>query len=361
MVASRAEVLGWLSELRPTVAIAGTHGKTTTTAMAVYALRALGADPSFLLGADLPGTTLRARWGEDDLLVLEADESYGSFSELAPSVTAVANVEADHLDHYGTLEALTEAFAALLDRSGSSVVVADDPGAASLVERSGAASVGEAVGATYAMADLVLEPSGLRFTLAHEDVVAPVEVAMPGRHNARNAALALSALELAGYPLADVASGLRGFGGLPRRLEERGELREVRMVDDYAHLPSEVAAAVAAMAAGRPRRLVVVFQPHRYTRTAAVGEQFVGSFDGADVVIVTGLYPAGEPPIPGVDAGKVARAVAAGARAPRVELVEERDALVKRLLEVLEPGDLLLTLGAGDLTELPDQLAAAGS
>lgn len=356
-VASRAEVLGWLTQLRPTLAIAGTHGKTTTTAMAVSALRGLGTDPSFLLGADLPGTQLRARWGGDALLVLEADESYGSFAELAPAVTALANVEADHLDHYGSLEALTEAFADLLHRSRASVVVADDPGAAALAAAAGSATVGEAPGCGYQVSELALRADGLSFDLAGPSGAAAVDLAMPGRHNARNAALALAALDLLGKPLAGSAAAIRGFGGLPRRLEERGELRGVRMVDDYAHLPTEVAAAVSAMAAGSPRRLVVVFQPHRYTRTEAVGEAFATSFAGADHLIVTGLYAAGEAPIPGVDAGLVARAVQATSPGFPVELVEQRSALTARLAELLEPGDLLLTLGAGDLTELPEQLA----
>jgi UDP-N-acetylmuramate--alanine ligase len=359
VVLSRAEALAAVCALRETLAVAGTHGKTTTSSMLVRILAAARREPSWLIGADVAGLGANARLGTGPELVVEADESYGSFAALSPALCALSYVEADHLDHYGTLEALTRAFGALLGRSESTVVNADDPIAASLGTAVGAVRVGSDPTCDVVVADVVLERGASSFTLRTADELLEVRVGAQGRHNVANAALAAAAALARGVDGEAVRLGLGGFAGVPRRFEFRGEVLGATMVDDYAHLPGEVAAIVAAASAGGWRRIVAVFQPHRYTRTAALADAFGEVFDGVDAVVVTDIYPAGEPPIPGVTGRLVADAVARRHGSPPVTYVKERAKLVEVVTSLLGPGDLLLTMGAGDLTTLPDELRAA--
>ncbi len=358
-VATRAEVLAFVATLRATVAVAGTHGKTATASMLAVVLRAAGLRPSFLVGAEVGGLGANGRLDDGRWLVLEADESYGAFALVAPAATVLTSVEPDHLDHYQSLERLHDGFARLLEAtSGVRLASADDPGAAALGRAAGARLVGEAEDAAYRLTRVALGGTASRFVLAGPAGELAVTLGVPGRHNVANAALgAALALELGADPEA-VAEGLASFAGAPRRYQWRGEAGGVRFVDDYGHLPGEVAPTLATARLAGCARVVAVFQPHRYTRTAALAGDFAHAFDDADVVVVTDVYPAGEPPIPGVSGRLVADAVRAARPDRPVHYVANRADLVDLVASVLAPGDLCVTLSAGDLTTLPDELAA---
>jgi len=357
-VLTRAAVMGAITRLKSTLAVAGTHGKTTTSSMLSLIALEAGLAPSYLIGAELSGVGMNAHWGEGSLLIVEADESYGSFGEIAPFMVGITNVEVDHLDHYGTFDQLEDAFSSLIDRSSHrSVVIADDPGAARLGARHGAIRVGTGSGMDVTITDVALNRASSSFTLGlpHGGAVS-VKVGAPGLHNVRNAALAAVMADQAGMGAGDVAAGLARFAGVPRRFEFRGQAGGVTFVDDYAHLPAEVSATLQAALAGGFDRIVAVFQPHRYTRTQAVAASFADAFAGADVVVVTDIYAAGETPIPGVSGRLVADAVAARLPEGTVHYVADDTALASLVNELLRPGDLCLTMGAGNLTDLPDLL-----
>lgn len=358
-VVRRSAVLAGLAASRSCVAVAGTHGKTTTASMLSLILVEAGAHPSFLIGADVNETGTNAAWGTGDWLVMEADESYGSFGGLVADVALVTNVEPDHLDHYGTFDSLAGAFARFIESARTRVVSADDDVAARLGAAAGAQSVGTSPDATYVMSDLSVARSAVGFDLAGpQGRMGRIEVPVPGLHNARNAALATVGALSAGATFADAAAALARFAGVPRRFEFRGEAGGVTFVDDYAHLPTEVRATLAAARAGGWARVVAVFQPHRYTRTAALASSFATAFDNADLVFVTDVYSAGEPAVPGVSGRLVADAVNAHQPDRPVVYVSSHDELRAAVNAMLRPGDLCCTLGAGDLTTLPDELIA---
>ncbi len=356
-VHSRAETLAALAAQRRCVAVSGTHGKTTTSSMLALALVEAGFSPSFLVGGDLPQVGTNAVWGEGEWIVVEADESDGTFLELEAEVALVTNVEPDHLDHYGSLGALEAAFGRFLaGASGRAVVCADSP-AARRVAPAGALSYGFAEDADYRVTQLRGGRSEVSFTLDFAgEALGEVELPVPGAHNALNAAGALALCGVLGVPFADARRALARFGGVARRFEFRGERNGVVFVDDYAHLPGEVAVALAAARRGGFGRIVCVFQPHRYSRTAALGAAFADAFVGADLVVVTGVYAAGEEPLPGVSGALVAEAVRGAHPDQDVTYVPARGEVAAHLRRVLRPGDCCLTLGAGDLTGLPDEL-----
>ncbi len=360
-VVRRAELLAAIAATRRCVAVAGTHGKTTTSSMLSLALVEAGLRPSFVIGADVNEIGTNAVWDDGEWLVVEADESYGTFEALHPEVAVLTNVEPDHLDHYGDLPGLERAFADFLDRATGAVVVsADDPGAAALGRRVGASSVGTAEGATYRMTGIELARRSVAFDLSGpEGPLGRLALPVPGLHNARNAAVATVGALRVGAPFEAGVAALARFTGVPRRVEFRGEADGVSFVDDYAHLPSEVRAALATALGGGWDRVVAVFQPHRYTRTAALAGDFATAFDGADLVVVTDVYGAGEPPVPGVSGRLVADAVAGARPELRILYAPTREELRQQVGAHLRPGDVCLTLGAGDLTTLPDELMAA--
>lgn len=360
-VLPRKRVLAAIAATRRSVAVAGTHGKTTTTSMLALALVEAGFRPSFLIGGEVNEIGTNAVWDEGEWLVLEADESDGTFLELEPEVALVTNVEPDHLDHYGSFDALVDCFERYC-RTARRVVLlgADDPVSAELARACGGLTVGQSSGAHYRMAGLSVGSDGSRFELWRErELLGELGIAVLGAHNARNAAMAAaSALEI-GASFTDVARALSRFAGVARRFEDRGIVRGARIVDDYAHLPSEVRAAVATAKAAGPRRVVAVFQPHRYSRTASLHESFADAFEGADVVVVTDVYGAGEAPVPGVTGQLVAEAVTRAHPEAAVSYVPGRAHLVEEVSRLLSPGDICLTLGAGDITSLADELAEA--
>ncbi|HTJ76904.1 MAG TPA: UDP-N-acetylmuramate--L-alanine ligase [Acidimicrobiales bacterium] len=359
-VVARADVLAAITRLRRTIAIAGTHGKTTTSALVAAALDAAGLDPSFVVGGEIAGLGTGGRWSAGEWLVVEADESDGTFLDLEVEVGVVTSVEPDHVEHYGDFDAEVAAFARFLAGAGSArLVCADDPVAASLgaVAGAGAATYGFHADAGVRIVDYEGGRGRSRFRLAtggHE--LGVVDLALPGRHNARNAAGAVAAALAAGAPADAALAGVATFQGVGRRSQLRGERDGITFVDDYAHLPGEVAPALAAAVEGGWDRVVCVFQPHRYSRTEALWADFAHAFAGADLLVVTELYPAGEAPRPGVSGRLVADAVRAAHPERRVEWRADRADLVAFLRHELRPGDLCLTLGAGDLTTVPDEL-----
>jgi UDP-N-acetylmuramate--alanine ligase len=367
----RAELLAAICRERRTVAIAGTHGKTTTSAMLAVILRHAGARPSYIVGGDLMGTTPGAAWEPGgEWLVVEADESDGTFLELGAEAVVVTSVEPDHLDFYGDIATLREAFLRFAAAApGPRVLCADEPGARALaasLDPPGPGATGTAApgavttygtgsNATIRIEDVALGTAGAAFSLRTAGRrVATVWLRVPGLHNVRNAAAALTMAEALGVPWAEGAAALRPYLGVARRLERRGERDGVTYVDDYGHLPGEVTSVLAAVA-GRWDRVVAVFQPHRYSRTEALWPDFADAFGKADVVIVTDIYPAGESPRPGITGRLIADAVERAHPAMELHYAPTLDDAAAVLARILRPGDLCLTLGAGDLTTLPDR------
>ncbi len=357
-VLSRAAMLRAISALRRCIAVAGTHGKTTTASMLALILVEAGVRPSFLIGGDVNEIGTNAVWDEGELLVVEADESDGTFLRLDPWLAVVTNVEPDHLDHYGSFDRVREAFARFVGAADHAVVGGDDPVATAIGAGAGATLVGCTEGCTYRMQDVRLARSSVSFALADPEghPLGRLEVPVPGLHNGRNAAVAAAAALATGVGFDAVQRALARFAGVARRFEFRGTAGGVTVVDDYAHLPTEVRAALAAARDGGWARVVAVFQPHRYTRTAALWSAFASAFDDADVVVVTDVYGAGELPVPGVSGRLIADAVAQHDPTKDVRYVEGRELLRTEVQDLLRQGDLVCTLGAGDLTAFPDEL-----
>ena len=372
LVLPRAAALASVMAGRRGIAVAGTHGKTTTTSMLTVALQHCAADPSFAIGGSLNESGANAHNGSGDLFVAEADESDGSFLVYSPAAAIVTNVEADHLDHYGTAEAVDEAFVEFSRRiapDGVLVTCADDAGARALAARARAEGVevvtyGEDPAADVRIEGLVVAGSGSRFSaVAHGVALGTVTLKVPGRHNALNAAAALTMALALGFDASDVVAGLGRFTGTRRRFEAKGTAAGIRVYDDYAHHPTEVEATLhAARSVAFGGRVVVAFQPHRYSRTAAFLADFGRSLALADEVVVMDVYAAGEDPLPGATGEAVAAAVPLPAG--RVAFEPSWSEVAGRLAALAEPGDLVITLGAGDITmigpEVLDLLAARG-
>ncbi len=367
-VVRRADALKLLVEGGEVVAVAGTHGKTTTTVMTTEALAAAGRDPTGIAGGRVASWGGNARAGGSRWYVVEADEYDRAFLALEPRVALVNNVEADHLECYGgSLAALEDAFVEFAGRSELALFGADDPGAVRVAGRVGNRHwlVGTAPGADLAIGAVRSDRTGSRATLRLPDG-ARVELALsvPGLHNVRNAAMAIGAVLAVGAEVEPALRALAGFTGVGRRFEWVGSAKGVTIVDDYAHHPSEVAATIAAARQRFPEaKLVAVFQPHLYSRTQLLGEALGASLAAADRVVVTEIYGAREEPVAGVSGRFVAEA--ARRRGAAVEWVPERNRLADVLADSVAPGEVVLTLGAGDITrvgrELLDRLSGAAA
>jgi UDP-N-acetylmuramate--alanine ligase len=362
-VLHRAAALASLMAGRRSVAVAGTHGKTTTTSMLTVALQKAGADPSYCIGGQLVTTGLGADDGAGDIFVAEADESDGSFLNLAPRVAIVTNVEADHLDNYGTFERVQESFAAFVDRiepGGLLVVCADDPGAAGLasVLATGVAgspsvrSYGESAEADYRASGFTPRGLGSQFQVTGPFGTVAVRLAVPGRHYMLDATAAFAVGVELGFDPAELVAGLGAFSGARRRLEPKGDAGGVAVFDSYAHHPTELAADLRAtrdyvdgLGSGR---IVAVFQPHLFSRTRFFGAEFGAALGLADEVVVLDVYPAREDPIPGVTGELVAQAVPHS----NVTYEPDYDAVPGRVAALAVPGDVIITMGAGDVTAL---------
>ncbi|GAA2196657.1 UDP-N-acetylmuramate--L-alanine ligase [Sinomonas flava] len=355
----RSEALAAAMEGSRVVAVAGTHGKTTTTSMTTWMLRGAGLDPSFAIGANIPALGVNAASGKTDIFVAEADESDESFLNYRPLIEIVTNVEADHLDHYGTAEAVHaafDAFAALLPADGALLACADDAGARALAERLRRAADAPRV-LLYGTAPDVdvrvrFDPAGSVVDFAGATHVLPLTV--PGLHNALNAAGAFAAAVILGADAGKAAASLAGFSGAARRFEFKGEEGGVRVFDDYAHHPTEVRAALAAArAVAGGHGVHVLFQPHLFSRTREFAAQFAGALSAADTVRVLDIYPAREDPIPGVTSELVTSNLPAGSYA------SDAGRAVAELAGAAAAGDIILTVGAGDVTAQGEVLLAA--
>lgn len=355
-VVRRSQILPAIASSRRTIAVAGTHGKTTTSSMLALAMVEAGLKPSFIIGGDVNEIGTGAMWDAGEWFVVEADESDRTFLSLEPEIAVVTSVEADHLDSYGgDPEALETAFEQFLASAEHPVVCADDPGAARLGAAADAVTYGTSADADFHMTDVSLQMPSSAFDLWHRGTkLGRIELPTPGLHNARNAAASAVAAVSAGASFSDAARALARFGGVARRFEFRGSVAGVTFVDDYAHLPGEAAAALAAARTGDWRRVVCVFQPHRYSRVAAVGADFGDSFTDADHLVLTGIYPSGEAARPGVTSKIVLDAVLDAHPWSTVTWLPRLDEVADWLTGHLRPGDLCLTLGAGDLTATPD-------
>ena len=365
-VLHRAQALGVLMAGRAALAVAGTSGKTTTSAMATVALRAVGADPSFAIGAPIAGIGANSGVGQGDSFVVEADESDGSFLVYRPQVAIVTSVRDDHLDFYGTSQRMQQAYADFADTirdGGLLVACADDPGASALAARH--RELGRRV-ATYgrtADADLrLVDESGSGFAwsaafLSTDGERIPLQLNVPGAHNLQNATgVALALSEGFAIPLDQVVAGLGEFTGSARRLEPRGEAGGVRVIDDYAHNPDKLDAAVRAGLGLRDGgRLIAVFQPHLFSRTQHAAAGLAAALSHADTAIVLDVYPAREAPVPGVTGALVADRVTGA----EVVYAPTLDEALHAVLDRVRPGDLVLTVGAGDVTTIGPRLLAA--
>jgi UDP-N-acetylmuramate--alanine ligase len=380
-VIPRAEMLAEVMRLKDGIAVAGTHGKTTTTSLIAHLLTRAGLDPTVVVGGRVIGSgadesrrsaagaaersseRTGARLGQGEFLVAEADESDGSFLHLSPVIAVVTNVEPEHLDHYGTPDALESAFAAFANRLpfwGRAVLCIDDAGVQRLLPRIARrrTTYGFSAQADWRAQDVARDGSGSRFVVRRgAETLGVARVQIPGRHNVANALAALAVAGEVEVPFARAAEALASFAGVERRFEHKGSARGVRVVDDYGHHPTEIRATLAAAREQHAGRLVVVFQPHRYTRTRDLFDDFAAAFHDADLLVITEIYAASEPKLPGVEAAPLAEAVRQRGHRD-VRFVSELEAIAPALAPELRAGDLVVTLGAGSITRLGPQLLA---
>jgi UDP-N-acetylmuramate--alanine ligase len=368
-VVRRAEMLAELMRLKSTVAVAGTHGKTTTTSMVAALLDAGGIDPTVINGGIINAYGSNARLGSSDWMVVEADESDGSFLRLDGTIAVVTNIDPEHLEHYGSFDKVKDAFVEFVENVpfyGAALLCVDHPEVQGIIPRlrdRRIVTYGFAAQADVRGTGVVPFPGGSRFDVIVRDrqgalrTIEGVELPMPGRHNVQNALAAIGvALELG---IADdlIVTGFSRFGGVKRRFTKVGEIEGTTIIDDYGHHPVEIKAVLAAAREGAEGRVIAVVQPHRYTRLNALMEEFQSAFNDADVVYVAPVYAAGEEPIEGVSSESLAEGLKErGHRAVRT--VDSPADLARQLRDLAAPGDMVICLGAGDITKWAAGLAA---
>lgn len=365
-VIPRAEMLAELMRLRYGIAVAGAHGKTTTTSMIALVLERAGLDPTAVIGGRLSAFGSNARLGRGDYMVAEADESDRSFLKLSPAIALITNVDREHMESYGSWEALQQAFADFANKVpfyGAIVACADDAPIRALLPRFTRRVItygGEESGAQIAGRGMTLEAFGSQCTVvrrngeAGEVVLGELRLRVPGRHNVLNALGTVAVGLEVGVPFDRIASALGGFQGAERRFQLHGEVGGVMVVDDYGHHPTEIAAVIAAARAGIERRVVIVFQPHRYSRTRDLLDAFGDALGAADEVVLTDIYAAGEAPIAGITIEGVEAAVRRTGTSVRV--VKSLDDLPGAVAAAARPNDLVITLGAGSIGSIADRI-----
>jgi UDP-N-acetylmuramate--alanine ligase len=362
-VIPRAEMLAELMRMKYGIAIAGTHGKTTTTSLLGTVLREAGRDPTVVVGGKLRALGTNARLGQGEILVAEADESDGSFLMLSPIIAVVTNIDPEHLDHFGDMEKVRAAYLQFVQRVpfyGLAVLCIDNVNVRALLPHVNKRFVtyGTAPDADWQARDLQVDGLETIFDVWHHgERLGRVRLRMTGRHHALNALATIAVAHDLGIPWRLAAHALEEFGGVHRRFEVKGEEQDILVVDDYGHHPEEIRATLLAAREGFRRRLVVAFQPHRFSRTRDLFDDFLTAFDDADVLLLTEIYPAGERPIPGITGQALLEALERRGHLD-VRLVPGRDRLADVLLETVRPGDLVLTLGAGDISRTADELLA---
>jgi len=372
-VIPRAEMLAELMRLRFSIAVAGSHGKTTTTSMIAVVLERAGVDPTAVIGGRLSAFGSNARLGRSEYLVAEADESDRSFLMLWPTIAVLTNIDHEHMESYGSFADLQQAFVEFANKVpfyGSVVACADEPDLAAVLPRvnrrvvtyglnEGPAEAGPSVRGV----DVELGAFGGRCVVyrgdgSNRERLGALQLSIPGRHNLQNALAAVAVADRLGIDFSHVASALADFRGAERRFERRGEAGGVLVVDDYGHHPTEIAAVLAAARATLGRRLVVAFQPHRYTRTHRLMGAFGPALREADEIVLTDIYAASEDAIPGVTIEALAEAVRSGSGRP-VRVAKSLDDVIPAILEIARPGDAVITLGAGSIGSLPSRLIEA--
>jgi UDP-N-acetylmuramate--alanine ligase len=374
-VIPRAEMLAELMRLRFGIAVAGAHGKTSTTSMVALVLERAGLDPTAVIGGRLSAFGSNARLGRGQYMVAEADESDRSFLTLSPSMAVITNIDREHMDAYGSFADLQQAFVDFANKVpfyGAVVACADDAELCAVMPRFKRRVISYGINpaeaghhTVIAGIDVRLEGYGSRCIVErHErrgggaaETLGELRLEVPGRHSVQNALAAVAVgLEL-DVPFANIAAALAGFRGAERRFEQRGVIGGITVVDDYGHHPTEIAAVLAAARAARPARIVVAFQPHRYTRTRDLMTEFGAALAAADEVVLTDIYAASEEPIAGVTIETLAAAVNAGRSRP-VHVVPRLDDMATKVADVAQPGDLVITLGAGSISGLATALVA---
>ena len=364
-VIPRAEMLAELMRLKYAIAVAGTHGKTTTTSLIGAVLAEGRHDPTVIVGGRVTSLGGNARMGQGEFLVAEADESDGSFLKLDPTIAVVTTIDAEHLDHYGNLELIMEAFTTFVSKVpfyGAAVLCLDEPNIQRLIPRVEKRIITYGIDAA---ADLVarhvtLAGMSSRFEVFQRGTrLGECALQIPGRHNVLNALAAVAVgLDLE-IPFVTIQKALAAFAGVQRRFQVRGVVAGVTVVDDYGHHPAEIRATLAAAKAGFDSRVIAVFQPHRFTRTKHLREEFLTAFNQADAVIVMDIYAAGETPIPGVTAGALADGIRAHGHRHVAYLGSDRARIIEHLRTVVRPGDIVLTQGAGDVSLLGPEILKA--
>jgi len=369
-VVRRAEMLAELMRLKNTVAVAGTHGKTTTTSMVAALLDAGGIDPTVINGGIIESYGSNARLGDSEWMVVEADESDGSFLRLDGTIAVVTNIDPEHLDHYGSFDAVKKAFVEFIENVpfyGLAVLCIDHPVVQELIGK-----VRDRRVVTYgfsAQADVrgdQVHPSGggnaftavIRQRDGSQRRIEGIELPMPGRHNVQNALAAVAVAVEMGCPDEIIRTGFAKFGGVRRRFTKVGEVAGATVIDDYAHHPVEIRAVLSAAREAAQNRVIAVVQPHRFTRLRDLMEEFQGCFNDADMVFAAPVYPAGEQPIAGVDSAALVRGLKARGHRSAAEIVGPTE-LARALADVVQPGDLVVCLGAGDITRWAAGLASS--
>ena len=355
-VLTRGEALAGVLEGVDPIVVAGTHGKTTTTSMIATVLRHANTDPTYLIGGGLNESGTNARHGTGPFAVAESDESDGSFLLLHPFIGVVTNIEMDHPDHWHSLEDLREAFERFVAACRGAVVLpADDAG---LIAAASTRVVTFGAGGDVRATDVRSHAGGASFDLDVGTEARPVQLRVPGEHNVANAVAAAAACRVAGLGIDAITAGLSVYRGVERRFHLKGIAAGVTVIDDYAHHPTEVKATLSAARSVAAARVIAVFQPHRYSRLAALHDAFAASFGAADVLFVTDVFGAGESPVPGISGRLIAEGAAGGADGKPVFYVPHRNDLAEAVAGTLRAGDLVITMGAGDITTLGDELLA---
>ena len=358
-ILTRSDLLPRIISEKVVLGVAGTHGKSTTTSMLALALMQAGRHPSFIVGGELNEIGTNALWDDGAEIVIEADESDGTFLHLGCRGVIVTNVEPDHLDFYGSYDALKEAFREFVaSAKGPRVICADSDDAAYLLELPGSTSFGFSEKADYRITEFSSSRERTLFKVSNRSVgEIGVELAVPGRHNVWNATAVIALAHELGASIDDVVVALGRFTGVARRYQYRGTYNGAMLIDDYAHLPGEIEVVLETAASQGYERVIAVFQPHRYSRTAALYREFARSFSKADVVIVTDVYSAGELPIPGITGELVSSLIKVDFPGKEVHYLPQRHRVAPLVQSVLRPGDVCLTLGAGDLTLLYGEMS----
>lgn len=365
LVLQRAQLLAKLMEEKKGIAIAGTHGKTTTTSMAAVMMEEAGLDPTYLIGGELNDIGSGAKHGRGEFVVAEADESDASLLNLKPTYAVVTNIEADHLDFYASIEEIKDVFVDFINslpQDGLAILCIDSPGVVDILPRVNRNYVTYSVKgeADFKATDIEPWQSGSKFTVWQGGKnLGSLEISSPGLHNVGNALAVITIGIAVGVPFARAAAGVSSFTGVRRRFQKKGTARNVTVVDDYAHHPSEVAATLQAAKAGEWERVITVFQPHRYSRTSFLHEDFGRVFKDADAVIITDVYSAGEEPLPGVDGKLIVDSILETEPYKDVAYFPKKSDISDYVAGRLSGGDILLTMGAGDIGALGEEVLEA--